>query len=104
METYIVLSTWSGNADGINLDTPPNVNEELTKMLDVVGGKLLYTWSTLGRFDMVIVVEVPEPTALRAFVSALPKEVSTESLRAFPGIGAASDAKLHTLLRKLAQV
>ena len=104
METYVILSTWSGSAQGIELDNPPNVEEELTKMLDVVGGKLLHTWSTLGRFDMVMVVEVPDPASLRAFVSAMPVEVSTESLRAFPGIGAASDAKLHTLLKKLVKV
>ena len=103
METYIILSKWSGSAENIELDNPPNVDEELTKMLETVKGKLLYTWSTLGRFDMVIVVEVPDPTALRAFVAALPAEISTESLRAFPGIGAASDTKLHSLLKKLVE-
>jgi len=101
METYIILSKWSGSAENIDLDNPPNVDEELTKMLKIVGGRLLHTWSTLGRFDLVVVVEVPNPTALRAFVSALPAQVSTESLRAFAGVGAASDTKLHSLLKKL---
>ena len=100
METYIILSKWSASAENIDLDNPPNVDEEITKMLEAVGGKLLHTWSTLGRFDLVVVVEVPDSTALRAFVSALPTQVSTESLRAFPGIGAASDRKLHSLLKK----
>jgi uncharacterized protein with GYD domain len=104
METYIILSTWSGSVQNIELDNPPNVDTELTKMLKVVGGKLLHTWSTLGRFDMVMVVEVPSTTALRAFVSALPAEVSSESLRAFPGIGAASDPELHSLLKQLVKI
>jgi uncharacterized protein with GYD domain len=103
METYIILTTWSGSAQSVELDNPPDVNAELTKMLKVVGGKLLHTWSTLGRFDMVMVVEVPGATALRAFVSAMPAEVSSESLRAFSGIGAASDPELHSLLKKLVQ-
>jgi uncharacterized protein with GYD domain len=101
METYIILSTWTGSTENLDLDNPSNVDEELAKMLEIVGGKLLHSWSSLGRFDMVIVVEVPDPAALRAFVTALPAEISTESLRAFPGIGAASDAKLHSLLKKL---
>ena len=104
MEIYVILSNWSGSAQSIELDNPPNVEEELAGMLKSVGGKLLHVWSTLGRFDSVIVVEVPDPTALRAFVSALPAELSTESLRAFPGIGAASDAKLHSLLKKLVAI
>jgi uncharacterized protein with GYD domain len=104
MEMYVVLSTWSGSAQNIDLKNPPNVEKELTKMLEIVGGRLLHAWSTLGRFDMVIVVEVPDSTALRAFVSAMPAEVSTESLRAFAGIGAASNAKLQTLLKKLVGV
>ena len=101
METYIIISNWSGSAANIDLDNPPNVDEELTNMLKIVGGKLLHTWSTLGRFDLVVVVEVPDTSALRAFVSALPAQASTESLRAFPGVGAASDKKLHSLLKKL---
>ncbi|MBN2554283.1 MAG: hypothetical protein JXB06_16005 [Spirochaetales bacterium] len=73
-------------------------------MLEAVGGRLLHTWSTLGRFDMVAVVEVPDATALRAFVSGFPAEASSESLRAFPGIGAASDPKLLALLKKVTAV
>jgi uncharacterized protein with GYD domain len=101
METYIILSTWTGSARGLDLDNPPDVEKELMNMLKTVGGKLLHTWSTLGRFDMVMVVDVPDATALRAFVSALPAEASSESLRAFAGIGAASDPKLHSLLKNL---
>ena len=101
METYIVLSTMTGNARGIDLDNPPNPEKELTEMLKAVGGKLLHTWATLGRFDSVIVVEVPDATALRALVSAVPQEVSTESFRAFSGIGAASDPEFCALLKKI---
>ena len=101
METYIVLCTWSGNAESIDLDNPPDSIEELRKMVRAVDGKLLHAWTTLGRFDVVFVVEVPSPTALRALVSAAPVEMSTESLRAFPGMGVKSDPDLGALLKKL---
>jgi uncharacterized protein with GYD domain len=104
METYIVLANMTGGARGIDLDNPPNPEKELTEMLEAVGGKLLHTWATLGQFDSVIVVEVPNATALRAVVAAVPTEVSTESLRAFPGIGAAADQEFHTLLKKVLSV
>ena len=57
METYIILSTIRGSARNMDFDNPENPRQELMKMLDVVGGKLINLWATLGRWDFILAVE-----------------------------------------------
>jgi uncharacterized protein with GYD domain len=101
METYIVLVKASASARGMDFDNSPNPDEELAGALEAVGGKLLHTWATLGRFDAVAVVEVPDAKAMRAVAAASPGEVSTESLRAFPGMAESADPDYFALVKKL---
>jgi uncharacterized protein with GYD domain len=101
METYVVLINYSGSAQEVDFDRPRNPEKETAAMLEAVGGKLLHVWTTLGRFDVILVAEVPDVRAIRAVVAAFPKEVRSETMRAFPGISAASDADFESKLKKV---
>ena len=84
----------------MDFDNPEKPQEELMKMLDAVGGKLVHLWATLGRWDFIVVVDVPNVTAVRALVSGMPEEIQTETLRAFDGVTVNND-ELMSLLRKM---
>jgi uncharacterized protein with GYD domain len=101
METYIVLVKVVGSAFAMDFENPPDPEKELAGQLETVGGRLLHTWATLGQFDAVAVVEVPDAKAMRAVAAATPKEVSTETLRAFPGMAEAADSRYFALLKKV---
>lgn len=65
--------------------------------------KLFPIWTTLGRFDVVVVAQMPDAMAIRAVVAAAPKEVASETPQAFSGMSGASDiefeAKFKTVIR-----
>jgi uncharacterized protein with GYD domain len=103
METYIVPAKVTGSARGMDFANPPDPEKELKGMVEAAGGKLLHTWATLGRFEAVVVVEVPDDRALRAVAAASPMQVSTESLRAFPGMAEAADPEYFALLKKVVE-
>jgi uncharacterized protein with GYD domain len=84
METYIITGTYSSEGESIedfDFDTVTPGSEWTEKALEAVGGKLLHHWSTLGRFDFLVVIEVPNTDAVRAFVTCL--GAKTETMRAF---------------------
>ena len=101
METYVVLINYSGSAQDVDFDRPSDPEKEMAAMLEAVGGKLRHVWTTLGRFDVILVTEVPDVKAIRAVVAAFPKEVSSETLRAFPGVSAATDSDFNAKLKKV---
>ena len=88
METYIILSTMSGSAADMDFenDTDVDMAAQFNHAIGAVGGKLIGSWFTLGRFDAVMVVEVPNVMAIRALVSSFPSYMQSETLRAFPGM------------------
>ena len=84
METYIITGIWSdSDMTDFDFDNPGAADDFAEKALAAVGGKMLHSWPTLGRFDFFAVVEVPDANAVRAFVACLPKNIRTETLRAF---------------------
>ena len=92
METYIITMSLSGGGmEDFDFSNPDSADEMARKALEAVGGNLLHAWATLGRFDVFAVVEVPNATAVRAFVACLPGHIKTETQRAFPGSIAGSD-------------
>ena len=92
METYICLISVSGTGmREFNFDDPDIADRTAKKGLEAVGGRLLNVWTTLGRFDVIAVVEVPDAAAVRAFVACLPANMKTETLRAFSGQVAQTD-------------
>ena len=86
METYVIIAKFEGSSTA---EMEPGeglaAQERMLAALAAVGGKLVNMWTTLGRFDLLVVVQVPDASAVRAFVAALPGQISTETIRAFGG-------------------
>ena len=101
METYVMLVKVTGSARGMDFANPPDAEKELGKMLETAGGKLLHSWATLGGFDAVVVVEVPDARAMRAVAAASPTNVATQTLRAFPRMAETSDPEYLSLLKRV---
>jgi uncharacterized protein with GYD domain len=83
----------------MDLDNPGRSIERSKQMLDKVGGRLVNSWATLGRFDFIMVVEVPDATAVRALVATVPAYIQTETARAFDGM--AVDKDFVSLMKKI---
>lgn len=83
METYIMLIKIGGSARDVDLDSPDR-GYDMAKTVEDVGGKVIGSYFTLGRFDAVVIVEVPNSNAIRAISSATPGEATVETLPAFP--------------------
>jgi len=85
METYIMLSTFT--QQGItNIQEGPERAERFRQAVEAVGGTMVGWYLTLGRYDLIGVIQVPDATAiaqlgLRACASG---NIRTETLRAFP--------------------
>jgi uncharacterized protein with GYD domain len=104
METYVVLMNYAGSAQDVDFDRPDNAEKKIVAALEAVGGKLVQTWATLGRYDTVVIAEVPDAKAIRAVVAATPREVSSETLRAFPGMTGSDDPEFESKLKKVLTV
>ena len=93
METYIIVGTSPAGSSLADFDLDSfnlkEENEKVDKALEAVGGKMLHGWYTFGRFDFIVVVEVPNTTALRAFVACL--KAKTETFRAFSDVDDTSE-------------
>ena len=83
METYIALITIHTSARDIDLDDP-EPGYDLKSTVEAVGGKLVGSYFTLGRFDAVAIMEVPNANAIRAISSVTPADLTFETLPAFP--------------------
>ena len=90
METYIIIGTHSGThspneIEDFDFDKMKPGDERMEKILSTVGGKWLHGWSTLGRFDFLAVVEVPNADAIRAVAVWIHSKsgAKTETIRAF---------------------
>jgi uncharacterized protein with GYD domain len=92
---------YSGSARDVDFDQPSDPEKEIAAMLKAVGGKLLHLWTTLGQYDLIAVAEVPDAASIRAVVAATPKEVSSETMRVFSGMGANSDPNFEGKLKKV---
>jgi uncharacterized protein with GYD domain len=85
MPTYISLLRYT--AQGIKeIKESPKRRRAAGKAIAALGGKLVSTYLTLGRYDLVAVIEAPDDeTAARiALVTGAQGYVATETLRAFP--------------------
>lgn len=83
MPTYISLMKFT--EQGIkNVKDHPKRREAAAKAIEAMGGKLLHTYLTIGRYDVVAIVEAPddEVAAKFALVTGMQGNVSTETMRA----------------------
>ncbi|MCX6637156.1 MAG: GYD domain-containing protein [Acidobacteria bacterium] len=58
MPTYVVLYKWTEQGIKNVKDSPARAQASI-KTTEAAGGKVLGLWYTMGKYDMVAVVEVP---------------------------------------------
>jgi len=85
MTTYISLINWTDQ--GIrNVKESPQRLDAFKKGVEAAGGKVDAFYLTMGRYDMVIIVEAPSDEAAAAVLLSVGRlgNVHTETLKAFP--------------------
>ncbi len=83
MPTYISLMKFT--EQGIkNVKDHPKRREAAAKAIESLGGKLLHTYLTMGRYDIVAIVEAPDDDTAAKFavITGMQGNVSTETMRA----------------------
>lgn len=85
MPTYISLLKYTQKGIAEVKDSSKR-RRAAEKAVAALGGKVLHTYLTLGRYDLVSVIEAPDDeTAARiALATGQQGYVSTETMRAFP--------------------
>ena len=84
MPTYIGLLRFT--KEGVTaIKDHPKRRAAAAKAVAALGGKLLHTYLTLGHYDVVTVIELPddETAAKFALITGAQGNVSTQTLRAF---------------------
>ena len=84
MPTYIFLLSWTQK--GIeNVKESPSRLDAAKKACQAAGGELKEFYSTMGRYDGVVILELPsdEAVAKLALATGSAGAVRTETLRAF---------------------
>ncbi len=85
MPTYISLLKFT--SQGVtNIKDHPKRRRAAAKAIAGLGGKLVSTYLTLGRYDVVVITQAPddETAAKFALMTGSLGNVSTETMRAFP--------------------
>lgn len=84
MPTYISLLKWTDQ--GIqNVKDSPKRLDDFKSALKAVGGKLVGCYLTMGRYDMVFIIESPsdEISAVLNLSTASHGSIKTETMKAF---------------------
>ncbi|MFB3785113.1 MAG: GYD domain-containing protein [bacterium] len=84
MPTYITLYRYTPKGVGNIKDGPARL-DAAKKALEAAGGKMLGFYLTMGRYDLVVISELPDDKteAKLALTLASQGNVSSETLRAF---------------------
>lgn len=85
MPTYITLANWTDQ--GIrNVKESPQRLDAAKKAVEAAGGKWLGFYQTMGRYDMVVIIEAPNDEVASTVLLAIGSggSVRTETLKAFP--------------------
>jgi uncharacterized protein with GYD domain len=85
MATYISLLHFTRQG-GLTIKESPKRRAAATKIIAGMGGTLVHTYLTLGRYDGVVIFEAPDDhTAAKiALLMGTQGDSSAETLRAFP--------------------
>jgi uncharacterized protein with GYD domain len=84
MPTYISLLKWTDQ--GIqNIKDSPKRLDDFKSDLEAAGGKLVGFYLTMGRYDMVLIIESPseEVSAVLSLSTASSGSIKTETMKAF---------------------
>ena len=84
MPTYITLLKWTGQGIGKAKDSPKRLDAG-RKAMKKRGVEIKDTYLTMGRYDLVCVVEGPDDETVAAALLSLGSQgnVQTETLKAF---------------------
>jgi len=84
MPTYIALLKWTGQGIGNVKDSPSRLDAG-RKAFRKIGVKIKDTYLTMGRYDLVCMVEAPDDEAFATAMLTLGSQgnVQTETLKAF---------------------
>ena len=84
MPTYIALLKWTGQGIGSVKDSPSRLDAG-RKAFEQTGVKIKDTYLTMGRYDLVCVIEAPDDESYAAAMLSLGGQgnVQTETLKAF---------------------
>lgn len=83
MPTYISLMKFT--EQGIRkVKDHPSRREAAARGIESMGGKLLHTYLTMGRYDIVAIIEAPDDDVAAKFavMTGMQGNVSTETMRA----------------------
>ena len=85
MPTYISLVNWTGQGIS-NIKESPQRLDDFKKAIEAAGGKVKGFYLTMGRYDIVVIVELPtDEVAATLMLSAGSKgSIRTETMKAFP--------------------
>lgn len=85
MPSYIMLVKWT--EQGIrNVKESPQRLDVFKKSVEAAGGKVTGFYLTMGRYDLMVIVEFPSDEAATTVIlrTASLGQVCTETLKAFP--------------------
>jgi len=84
MPTYIALLKWTGQGIGNVKDSPSRLDAG-RKEFKKLGVKIKDTYLTMGRYDLVNIIEAPDDETFAAAMLTLGSQgnVQTETLKAF---------------------
>ena len=85
MPSYIMLVKWTERGIG-NIKESPQRLDTFKKAVETAGGKVTGFYLTMGRYDIVVIVEFPTDEAAATVIlrTASRGEVRSETLKAFP--------------------
>jgi len=83
--SYIMLVNWT-NQGILNVKESPQRLDAFKKAVQTAGGKVTGFYLTMGRYDLVVIVEFPSDEAATAVILKIASlgQVHTETLKAFP--------------------
>ncbi len=85
MPTYITLANWTDQGIRDVKESPQRL-DAAKKAVEAAGGKWVSFYMTMGRYDMVVIIEAPGDEVASAVLLAIGSggSVRTETLRAYP--------------------
>ena len=84
MATYIILAKYTDQGARSIKDSPKR-EEAFRKLCETLGAKVKDAYRTMGRYDVVVIVDAPDDVTMNAILFSLGAlgNVRTETLRAF---------------------
>ncbi len=84
MPGYIILANWTQKGVAEVKDSPERMKQGRA-IVEKLGGKVVGMWVTMGEYDGVIVVDMPNDQAAAAFALGLASQgtAATQTMRAF---------------------